>query len=44
VKSIRKNWIAVGFNVDEDGNEFISMAESVKYPFFGVQFNPEKVA
>jgi len=29
---------------DEDGNEFVDMFESKKYPFYGVQFHPEKNA
>lgn len=27
---------------DQSGNEFIAIAEGHKYPFFGVQFHPEK--
>ena len=34
----------MAFNTDEDGNEFVSIAESIKYPFYGVQFHPESIA
>jgi len=29
-------------NIDEDGKEFISTVEAKKYPFYGVQWHPEK--
>eukprot|EP01099_Mayorella_cantabrigiensis_P006426 TRINITY_DN5364_c0_g1_i1.p1 TRINITY_DN5364_c0_g1~~TRINITY_DN5364_c0_g1_i1.p1 ORF type:complete len:104 (+),score=9.79 TRINITY_DN5364_c0_g1_i1:101-412(+) len=30
------------YNYDQDNNLFVSAIESKKYPFYGVQFHPEK--
>lgn len=30
-------------NVDQKGTEFVSSLEARKYPFYGVQFHPEKI-
>ncbi|XP_077980799.1 gamma-glutamyl hydrolase-like [Glandiceps talaboti] len=32
----------ISTNVDEKGLEFISVMEAIKYPFYGVQWHPEK--
>ena len=29
-------------NLDDDGNQFVSMIEAKDYPFWGVVFHPEK--
>lgn len=34
----------LSLNHDRNGTEFISSLESVDYPFYGVQFHPEKNA
>ncbi|XP_041448670.1 gamma-glutamyl hydrolase [Drosophila obscura] len=39
---LNKSWRVVSLNHDLDGVEFISTMEHVKYPFYGVQFHPEK--
>ncbi|XP_063695545.1 gamma-glutamyl hydrolase-like [Culicoides brevitarsis] len=36
------NWRVMSTNKDWDGLEFISTMEHFKYPFYGVQFHPEK--
>lgn len=38
-----KDWRILATSVDANGLEFISVFESHKYPFYGVQFHPEKV-
>ncbi|XP_061402619.1 gamma-glutamyl hydrolase [Musca vetustissima] len=35
-------WRVMSLNHDWDGSEFISSIEHKKYPFYGVQFHPEK--
>ncbi|XP_055844404.1 gamma-glutamyl hydrolase [Episyrphus balteatus] len=40
---INDQWKVTSVNRDENGLEFISTIEHVKYPFYGVQFHPEKV-
>lgn len=35
-------WAVNSLNKDRNGMEFISTMEHKKYPFFGVQFHPEK--
>jgi len=35
-------WNSLSVNYDEAGIEFISSFEAKKYPFYGVQFHPEK--
>ncbi|CAH0547473.1 unnamed protein product [Brassicogethes aeneus] len=37
-----KEWKILSTNKDEHGEEFVSMMESTKQPFYGVQFHPEK--
>lgn len=32
----------IAINRDKEGQEYISIVESKKYPIFGVQFHPEK--
>ncbi|SPP87021.1 gamma-glutamyl hydrolase [Drosophila guanche] len=39
---LNKSWRVVSVNSDLDGIEFISAMEHTKYPFYGVQFHPEK--
>ncbi|XP_063698972.1 gamma-glutamyl hydrolase-like [Culicoides brevitarsis] len=39
---IAENWRVMSTNLDWNGFEFISTIEHVKYPFYGVQFHPEK--
>jgi anthranilate/para-aminobenzoate synthase component II len=34
----------LGTIVDSNKTRFVAMAEGKKYPFFGVQFHPEKIA
>ena len=36
------NWRIVSTNKDVNGYEFISAFESLNYPFYGIQFHPEK--
>uniref|UniRef100_W8B2C3 folate gamma-glutamyl hydrolase n=2 Tax=Ceratitis capitata TaxID=7213 RepID=W8B2C3_CERCA len=40
---LNKYWNVLSVNHDWYGAEFISSLEHVKYPFYGVQFHPEKV-
>ncbi|XP_031631289.1 gamma-glutamyl hydrolase-like [Contarinia nasturtii] len=37
-----KTWKSLSTNLDENGLEFISSIEHKHYPFYGVQFHPEK--
>lgn len=39
---IAQNWHVLSTNRDWDGFRFISTIEHVTYPFYGVQFHPEK--
>ncbi|CAG9819326.1 unnamed protein product [Phaedon cochleariae] len=39
---ILQNWKILATNKDESNLEFISVMENRKYPFYGVQFHPEK--
>ncbi|XP_017043413.1 gamma-glutamyl hydrolase A [Drosophila ficusphila] len=39
---LNETWRVISLNHDWDGNEFISTMEHIKYPFYGVQFHPEK--
>lgn len=36
------NWRIMSLNHDKKNVEFVSSIEHVKYPFYGVQFHPEK--
>ncbi|XP_055606188.1 gamma-glutamyl hydrolase-like [Uranotaenia lowii] len=40
--SLSKNWRIMSTNRDWNGLEFISSMEHKSYPFYGVQFHPEK--
>ncbi|XP_036337807.1 gamma-glutamyl hydrolase-like isoform X2 [Rhagoletis pomonella] len=40
---LNKYWDVLSVNNDWYGAEFISTVEHVKYPFYGVQFHPEKI-
>ncbi|XP_018785744.1 PREDICTED: gamma-glutamyl hydrolase A [Bactrocera latifrons] len=40
---LNNSWNVLSVNHDWNGAEFISTVEHVKYPFYGVQFHPEKV-
>jgi len=35
-------WDPISYNHDKNGRVFVSMIEAKKYPFYGVQFHPEK--
>lgn len=37
-----KEWTVISLNKDWNGFEFISSIEHKKYPFYGIQFHPEK--
>lgn len=39
---LEETWTVTSLNRDKDDLHFISSIESKKYPFFGVQFHPEK--
>ncbi|KAB0796136.1 hypothetical protein PPYR_10197 [Photinus pyralis] len=39
---LEKDWVILSTNRDINGLEFISSYESKHYPFYGVQFHPEK--
>ncbi|KAH8283308.1 hypothetical protein KR054_000604 [Drosophila jambulina] len=39
---LNETWRVISLNHDWNGIEFISTIEHVKYPFYGVQFHPEK--
>ncbi|GLV32170.1 lethal (3) 72Dp [Carabus blaptoides fortunei] len=40
--NLANDWHVLSTNKDVNGFEFVSTIESRKYPFFGVQFHPEK--
>nr|XP_036670478.1 gamma-glutamyl hydrolase isoform X2 [Drosophila suzukii] len=39
---LNETWRVISLNRDLNGKEFISTMEHKKYPFYGVQFHPEK--
>ncbi|EDW95465.1 gamma-glutamyl hydrolase A [Drosophila yakuba] len=39
---LNETWRVMSLNHDWNGIEFISTVEHIKYPFYGVQFHPEK--
>lgn len=39
---LNEMWRVMSVNHDWNGNEFISTIEHLRYPFYGVQFHPEK--
>lgn len=41
--AFEKQWKILSWNRDINGLEFVSSIEHKQYPFFGVQFHPEKV-
>ncbi|XP_072947625.1 gamma-glutamyl hydrolase-like isoform X2 [Epargyreus clarus] len=42
--NLTKSWRATSYSNDYFGIKFIASFENKKYPFYGVQFHPEKVA
>ena len=40
---LNENWVVTSTVITPNGYEFVNCVEHVKYPFFGVQFHPEKV-
>ncbi|KAJ2944337.1 hypothetical protein O0L34_g18340 [Tuta absoluta] len=42
--NLTEDWRVTSHSHDEDGVEFISSIEHKRYPFYGVQFHPEKSA
>lgn len=40
--NILKDWNIISKNKDINGLEFVSTMEHARYPFFGIQFHPEK--
>lgn len=41
---MEKQWKILSWNKDVNGIKFVSMIEHKAYPFYGVQFHPEKVS
>jgi gamma-glutamyl hydrolase len=41
---LHKNFKKIASSVDLNGVEFISVSEATNFPFYGVQFHPEKNA
>ncbi|KAH8416334.1 hypothetical protein KR222_008625, partial [Zaprionus bogoriensis] len=39
---LNSSWRIMSLNHDTNGVEFVSSLEHIKYPFYGVQFHPEK--
>ena len=39
---VKENFIITGYSKNPEGKEFVASIESNKYPFYGVQFHPEK--
>ena len=42
--SMKRHFKILSTNKDRNGKEFISTIEGIQYPFFGLQWHPEKVA
>lgn len=42
--NMKKHFKILSTNKDRNGKEFISIIEGIRYPFFGLQWHPEKVA
>ncbi|XP_023951532.2 gamma-glutamyl hydrolase A-like isoform X2 [Bicyclus anynana] len=40
--NLTKDWRATSYSYDEHGVRFIASIENKRYPFYGVQFHPEK--
>ncbi|XP_044262565.1 gamma-glutamyl hydrolase-like [Tribolium madens] len=40
----QRNWLVTSENFDEEDNLFVASLEHKKYPFYGLQFHPEKNA
>lgn len=40
--NLEKDWRVSSYGTDESGIEFIATIEHTRYPFYGVQFHPEK--
>lgn len=43
IRKIRSQFIPLASNTDLFGHRFVTMAEALHFPFYGVQFHPEKV-
>ncbi|XP_059054011.1 gamma-glutamyl hydrolase A-like [Achroia grisella] len=41
---LNKNWLVTSYSNDNNGLKFIATIENKRYPFYGVQFHPEKVS
>lgn len=41
-KNLMKNFRVLSTNLDRKGNEFVSTIEGIDYPFYGLQWHPEK--
>lgn len=39
---MRENYRMIATSIGEDGNEYVAAYEHLNYPFYGVQFHPEK--
>lgn len=39
---LKGNWRIMSLNHDKENVEYVSSIEHIKYPFYGVQFHPEK--
>ncbi|XP_061378170.1 gamma-glutamyl hydrolase A-like isoform X2 [Danaus plexippus] len=42
--NLTEDWRVTSYSYDENGLEFIASIEHKKYPFYGVQFHPEKIS
>ncbi|XP_041986752.1 gamma-glutamyl hydrolase A-like isoform X2 [Aricia agestis] len=42
--NLKNDWLITSHSKDEDGLAFVASVEHKRYPFYGVQFHPEKVA
>ncbi|CAK1556229.1 unnamed protein product [Leptosia nina] len=42
--NLTKDWRVTSYSKDDNGTSFIATIENTRYPFYGVQFHPEKSA
>ncbi|XP_047504184.1 gamma-glutamyl hydrolase A-like isoform X2 [Pieris napi] len=42
--NLTKDWRVTSHSKDDNGTSFIATIEHTRYPFYGVQFHPEKIA
>jgi len=42
-ENLSKHFMPLAYGRDLNGKKFVAIAEAKNYPFYGVQFHPEKI-